>query len=137
MKLKTRMTLLVSEEGVRMEIQDELSGEIFFRADIPSGAFCSMLGRLACVGVDAEIRGLDRVGMKMEIDKFVFEMPSGDLAERKQTAIQLVQKLCPEGWTPDLYFGSQNSFFRDGDKPMAQATIRRWVPATPASEDGR
>jgi hypothetical protein len=48
--------------------------------------------------------------------------------EAREIAIETVKKACPKGWTPDLGFNSQNSFYTDEKgNTMARTTIRRWV----------
>lgn len=40
----------------------------------------------------------------------------------------LLDKACPDGWTPDRCFNNQDSFFSDNEgKYYAKTTIRRWV----------
>ena len=83
------------------------------------------LGRIVC---DMEVRGLDRVGKKMEHDSLEFPLGVESYAKNaKKVAIKKAHEACPEGWIPDTYFGSQDSFFyRDGET-WARCTIRRWV----------
>lgn len=57
----------------------------------------------------------------------IFELPEANYMNRKEVAIETIKTVCPDGWTPDLYFGSQNSFFRENGKEYARVTIRRWI----------
>ena len=41
--------------------------------------------------------------------------------------IQEIKKECPDGWTPDLHFSSQDSFFHKDYELWARTKIRRWV----------
>jgi hypothetical protein len=57
-----------------------------------------------------------------------FEVPkwNTDISDKEQ-AMELAKEHCPYGWTPDLYFNSQDSFFYKDKKRFARTTIRRWV----------
>jgi hypothetical protein len=79
--------------------------------------------------VDAEIKGLDRIGKKMEREVFVFPMPENSLygKDKKVLAANECKKHIPIGWTSDDYYGSQNSFFYEDKKEFARVNIRRWV----------
>ena len=127
MKLKGNMTILCSGDNVEIEIQDELSGVVMLRADISTGSFCAMLGRLSSVEIDMMIGELHKVGKKMEVDTLEFEMPEHNYENRTKIAMETAEKLCPKGWESDLYFGSQTSFTYKESKLIASTTIRRWV----------
>jgi hypothetical protein len=73
--------------------------------------------------------GLDRVGKEMEMKPFEFEIDSGSNYEQKNTekARVEVDRVCPEGWSPDHYFNSKDSFFIKDDKVFARTMLRRWV----------
>jgi hypothetical protein len=127
-KLKTEMSLLIGENGLHIEIMCAKSGVMFFEADVSPSKFCQMMGRLVHVKVDADVMNLDKVGKTLEMDTLRFEMPKDcEYNKQRAVAIKLAHKACPEGWQPDEYFGSQNSFYHKDGKNMAQTTIRRWV----------
>lgn len=91
-------------------------------------------GRVEC---DIEVHGLDRVGRKMEIDSMEFPLGiKGYSSQAKEAAIKKSKKICPQGWTPDTYFGSQGSFFQRDGKAWARCTIRRWVEKDAGKESG-
>jgi len=78
---------------------------------------------------DLDLRGLDKVGKKMEHRNFVFEIeeihptpPNADLISRCMIALA---EQGMEEWIPG--FSSQGTFFKDGDICFARTTIRRWV----------
>lgn len=133
MKIDAKLTLLVSGDVVRLEIHDDAASICFLEAEIDPVAFMSALGRLSGVPFTAEVRGLDCVGKKLEMDTLEFEMPgdSDYSDQRKAIAKKLATEKCPEGWKASDYFGSQNSFRSVGGKTIAKTTIRRWVAKEP------
>jgi hypothetical protein len=77
-----------------------------------------------------EVFDLDRVGKNMEHKRLEFQMPSGVVETaytRDEVAAMRAKDNCPDGWVPDLYFNSQDSYFKEMGKDMAHCTIRRWV----------
>lgn len=88
----------------------------------------SGLGYTKCLA-KVDLDAVSRIGKKMQMAPLTFEMPDdGWLAEyRKKIARKLAKEKCPDGWEPDLHFGSQGSFFNKEGKSWARTTIRRWV----------
>ncbi len=127
MKIEGNLTILVSSERIEISVRDRNAGVKFLSTVINPETFCSMLGRLAEVPVELEVKGLQKVGKTMEIDTLEFCMPSHSYEEQKTVATTEAIKACPDGWIPDTYFGSQDSFFRVGEKEMARCIIKRWV----------
>lgn len=119
--------MLISEDGIKLEIQDKESGRRFLKGIISPADFCSMMGRVACVPVELEVQDLDKVGRKQEMRTWEFEVPDVSYSERKSTAATLAQINCPKGWVPDVCFGSKDSFFKEGDVNWARTIIRRWL----------
>jgi len=82
-------------------------------------------GRMAGVKCEGTIRGIQNVGKIKETKEFIFEVSD---YRPKEEAIQKAKELCPEGWEPSLYFGSQSSFFTGEDKKRyAETYIYRFV----------
>lgn len=128
-KLEGRISILGDDRGVEITIEDHVSSEPIARVTMTPEMFvrCAM-GRLACATCEVEVGELSRIGKKMEVSKFTFPVPDMEYGKRKETAAKLALTHCPEGWFPDLYFSSQDSFFRTLDgKEMARCTMRRWV----------
>lgn len=84
---------------------------------------------LGCSQCDATISydAVSHIGKRMEMLPLVFEMPKDAWPKQKEIARKLAKEKCPEGWSPDLYFGSQGSFFNKEGKSWAKTAIRRWV----------
>ena len=129
MKINGKITLLASEDGVSIEIEDEASSCVIVKGFLTSEQFCQALGRLAHTKMkECAVYNLDIVGKKMELDKLEFPLSSDDYTNNRELAQKEVHKYCPEGWKPDISFSSQNSFFYTKDnKRYARTTIRRWV----------
>lgn len=133
MKLKEgRITLLFSEEGLRVELIDRLSGITFVRVKLNQEQTCQAMSRLAHTHCDIEVFGLEVVGKCLEIKDLTFPIGNVDYYDRKKVAIEKALEFCPEGWVPDEYYGSKGSFYdkkdKDGNKiTWARTHIRRWV----------
>jgi hypothetical protein len=81
-----------------------------------------------CIEGKGTARNIERVGTIMENKDFTFFIGGDDYGNaQKARAIEEAQRICPAGWTPDLSFSSQNSFFKRDGKQFARTIIRRWV----------
>lgn len=125
-KLAGAITILVSKDETLILIEDKASGTEFVRVKLTTEQFCQALSRLACTPCEILVGGLEDVGKQMHMDDLVFEMPKHDFRNRKKIACEEAKKVCPAGWTPDLYFGSQTSFWKQDGKQFARTTIRKW-----------
>jgi len=125
-----RISILVDGDMAAIEVVDRDAAVTFLDIEMTTKDFCAALGRLAEVPCVAEVCGLDLVGMQHECKRFEFEFKDkGDWKTRDKRAHAAAIKVCPEGWVPDAYFGSQGSFFTKDGKEYAATIIRRWVPA--------
>ena len=126
--LKTNGSITFSDtkNGATIEIRDNASREEFVEVRLTASQLCQALSRSANTPCEIKTRNLDRVGKTMIMDDLVFEMPKHCYINRKDVAKQEATRVCPDGWTPDLYFGSQRSFFSKDGKEYARTTIRRW-----------
>jgi hypothetical protein len=124
-----KITILVSEERISIELKDGDSAITFLKANLTPDQFCSALGRLGQVKVQrCEIGDFSKLGKKLEIDKHRFEIPYELRTSSKSDQLyKIAIETCPEGWTPDNYFASQTTFFSNGDKHYASCVMRRWV----------
>ena len=121
------ITIYVSKDIVEIELHDEDASITFAKISLDPNEFCAALGRLACCKCEIELYGVDKIGKRMEHKDFIVEMPKEDWKRDKDIAARLTTEQCPKGWRPDLYFGSQGSFFEKDGKRYAKSTIRRWV----------
>lgn len=129
MKIPVKVSLLFDRDrGLEIAIECETSSTEFVEVTVAPENVCALMSRQVLIPGTANVRALDTVGKKMEVDKLEFELPSGtDYKNKKDVARSISLKVCPEGWKPDAYFGSHSSFFRKGDKEYASCTIRRYV----------
>jgi hypothetical protein len=135
MKIKAQITITATyDDAINIVVGDRASSIRFLDMTMTREQFINAtMNRLGNTNVErAELRDLDLVGKKMEIEHFEFPLPLHEERSygNEELAIETVKKLCPEGWTPDLYFSSQDSFFYKFDGSCwARAIIRRWVNA--------
>lgn len=127
MKLDANISILVSEDGVRIEIEDDLSNETIANIELSSDVFCAALGRLSYNRCELEMGDKDKFGKKMINKKFEFKLPTSNFHNRESIAKEEIKKVCPIGWEFNNYFSSQGSFFKKGDESWARCTIRQWV----------
>lgn len=131
--MKGKISILFSENGLRIEIQDPLSGISFVEAKLNTKQTCQALSRPCYIDCELDVGGLDVVGKKREHKEFVFEMPEADYESRGKVAIATANALLknnPEGWVPQNYYGAKDSFFTKDGKSYARTLILRWVPVT-------
>ncbi len=131
MKINASISILGDESGVRIEVEDTDASITFLNIFMEPKKFIqAALGRLSNTHCLASVQGLDKVGKKMEHKVIEFPMPFHNYQNRILIAQEEAEKECPEGWKPDLYFKSRDSFFlkdgKDGET-WASCTIRRWV----------
>lgn len=133
-ELDVRASIFVdsSDQATRMEFMDRLAGTTFLSIEMTGLNFLAMLrgkGYTECKGF---LRGLDKVGKKLEINSFVIEAdgfrPTDRYnAEKVEAFNRRVLQEVPEGWTPDFSLNHQNTFFQDGGKDFIRISTRRWV----------
>lgn len=122
-----RISILSSyDDSIRITIEDKTSGVTFVDIELTREQFVNAtMNRLASSNVKKmTVRYLDLVGKKMVMKSFSFEVKK---YRDEEEAREKVKSICPEGWVPDLGFGSQGSFYTKGDKVFARTTIRQWV----------
>ena len=114
------ISITISGQNSRVEVMEVKMPIAEFAKAITGQGYCKGVGIL---------RGADKFGLKMENKPFEFKLPdSSDWKTRKSDAAGVVKFVCPDGWEPDSYFSSQDSFFSKGGEQWARCTIRRWVP---------
>ena len=131
MKALVEVSFLISSDyygGSRLEITDSLSGIRFVDVKIPDKELALMLGRMVNVKCEADIRGLEYVGKKVEHKTAIIDMPknAGYGDERKKIAFALGKGEAARmgnGWMICDMFDSKDSFKNDAVK----AHFRRYV----------
>lgn len=126
------ITILINRDDVLIEISDGKSRLDIIKLTMNHKNFCKALSREA--NNPCKIELYDNKGYlnrKMEVDKISFPMPIDSefdsLENREKIAYEQALKFCPEGWEPDDYFSSKDSFFYIGEYFYGKAIIRRWV----------
>ena len=130
MFINAQIDLLFSHEGLDIRIFDDDANITLVTLHLNQEQTCQAMSRLSRTHAEkCEIRGIDKIGKTMEMDHITFPMPKGvEYKKRAQVAYEIAKDKCPEGWVPDNYFGSQNSFRNaKNGQLIARATIRRWV----------
>jgi hypothetical protein len=129
MKVKGSITLLVNQEGTTITIRDKESSLNLCEVTLTPQQLSAALSRLAHTPCELEIfeKSFEHVGKKLETDRLEFEIPVGFIRANKELVNKLALEATPEGWVPDLYFNSQNSFFTRDGKNYAMCVVRRWV----------
>lgn len=129
MKLKgAAITILFNDDGLKIEIEDRSSGLTFARIKLNQKETCQALSRLSYTNCECEVYNLNKVNKKMILKPFEFKLPEGvDYYNRITLARKTVLELCPEGWEPDLGFGSQGSFFTKDKESWATTIIRSYI----------
>jgi hypothetical protein len=134
--IEPTISISIRDGVVEFTIYDGPSGTPFVELEMTDTNFMKALGRLAHVECQGEVRGLDRVGLYLELATLTFPLGESNLLgdDRKSLAAELATAAAPEGWKPDLYFGSQDSFRYHDGKTYGHTWLRRFVTEKPADE---
>ena len=130
MKLKNAsISIFINKDHTNIELHDENAAVTFIRIELTPEQLSQALSRQSHTKCEMETCDLSVVGKKMEHKTIEFEIPMdcGYGEDRRKIAMEYAQKVCPEGWHSEDYFGSQNSFFFKDGKNYARCTIRRWI----------
>lgn len=128
MEIKGAITILFSVDGLKISVKDRDSSITFAEIKLNQEQTCQAMSRLAQTDCRITVRGIEKVGKKMEHQEFVFEIPKGNgQKNRKKEIEEKCLQDCPDGWEPVLYFESLGSFFTKDGKQYARTTMRRWV----------
>jgi len=114
------------KEKILITVRDDKSRTRFLEIEMDYSTFAEVLTGASESECDMQVKDLDKVGKSRETGSIEFKMPN-TLTDRKQLAGEIAKINCPEGWTPDLYFGSQSSFFYKDKETWARTRILRWV----------
>ncbi|MFA5745632.1 MAG: hypothetical protein WCX79_00245 [Candidatus Paceibacterota bacterium] len=120
------------DDVINITVEDKSSSTKFLQMTMTREQFVNAtMNRLCNTEVQtAKVQNLDRVGKKMELRPFTFELPVGVHtydSGLEQLAGKMVRNICPDGWIPDTHFGSRGSFYTEDGKVMARTTLRKWV----------
>lgn len=124
--VNAKITLLFGEDGLRVSLNDEDSGCVFLKLNAGPAETLQILSGMGRVPVTCQVSNIEKIGKKLELSQIEFPVPAY-AKDRVATAIKEAKKHVPEGWVPDLSFGSRGSFFDRGGESYARCAIRRWV----------
>jgi hypothetical protein len=125
-KLKGKITISRnSDDVIRITIEDSLSHIEFVEFELDLESYAKAVSGQGCIHGEFSVRGLDKVGKKIEQKPLVFEVP--DRWGAKDWAQANAHKFAEEGWTASTYFASQSSIRYEGDKTIAHGTQFRYV----------
>jgi hypothetical protein len=123
-----RITFLINREETTIEIRDNIAGITFVRVKLTPKQLSSALSRIMYTECESvEVENLEKVGKVRESKKIEFEIPKNTYSSDKELLKKLTDEACPDGWIPDYYFNSQDSFYMKKGKRYARVIIRRWV----------
>jgi hypothetical protein len=116
-----------SNDRIGIQIHDEASGIRFVEFKMSLEAFAQAITGLARVSGELQLRGLENVGKRLEIQRREAMCP--DLGFDKQRYLTwLAENAAEPGWEIDYYLGSQGSIARNGDAVTLNYTVRRYLP---------
>ena len=111
----TRITSNTGDGFVEITLEDSNASVNFATVQIGFAEFAQALTGRGSTKCEIITTGLDNVGKRMEHKQLEFPVPGATWENQQNIAMEVVAENTPAGWTPDLYFRSQNSFFdRDG-----------------------
>lgn len=97
-------------QHIRLRITDEASRTEFAVIAFTLEQFANVLTGLVTDGIEAEVRGLDRVGKIRVTEKRTKELSQDyNFASRSELEQILRDTAQEDGWTVDAYLGSQSS----------------------------
>lgn len=127
MDIKAQISIAAQyDDKIFISVRDTSSNTTFLEMTLSREQLINAsMNRLHNTNVqEATVNHLDRVGKKMEMGTIHFEAPiDADAAWARDNVALYV----PEGWIPDMGFGTQGSFYTKNGVHYAQTTIRRWV----------
>lgn len=122
-----KITILVNREYTEIQLHDSPSSMNFVTIKLTPEQLSAALSRISHTPCEIEVSNkLDLLGKTMENKYHEFEITE-KLDRNDKRLHELAQQTTPEGWTPDNYYGSQNSFFSKDGKNYCRVIIRRYV----------
>ena len=130
-ELKGKIDLLFDRDhGLQISVKDVNSNVTFLELKVSPEDVCALLSRQVMIPCYMTIAEIEKVGKYHRHKKFEFlidtELPSYDSGYR-EVVKQLAIEKCPDGWMPDLYFGSKDSFFKKDGQDYARCIIRQYI----------
>ena len=130
MELKrSGITIRFRNDGMEIELHDRDASITFAEVTLTSKQVIQAFSGLGYTGCRIDLKGLEKVGRKMEHMVLEFLLPKVEKRHRMsdEELTCLAEAVLPDGWASDNYFHSQNTFFSRDGKNWARTTMRRWV----------
>lgn len=127
--LDGKINILVNRDKTMITLADVNSNLKVVEIELTPQQLSQALSRLSGTPCKFQFNQSDKIGKMHECKNFEFELPKElqDYHKDYEAIYQAALAQCPDGWEPDKYFRSQDSFFTKNDKQWARCTIRRWV----------
>lgn len=128
MILEGKITFLVNSDSTTIEITDTLSSIRFAKITLTPEQLSMALSRLYNTPCTIDVRGLDKIGKKLEVrdDEFPIGRQGSEIPNT-QELLEYVQSLLSDGWIVSDTFSSRGSFFDKEGMLFVRARLRRWV----------
>lgn len=141
LEIDGRITLLINRDKVLIQLHDPKARIEFAEVEIDPVSFVEAMSSLAERPCKITLAGLENVGKVKEQKPLSFEMkcPTHLWDEHKDMAKAMAENRAPKGWTPNTYFGSQNSIvYKEDGVCQVNTYMYRWVdpPENNAEVDG-
>jgi hypothetical protein len=137
MEIDGKITILINQDYTDIEIYDENSSITFIKIKLTPEELSSALSRLAYTPCKVEIIGLEKIGKKMIVKDFAFQIPQELMDKYKNTYnipenelwndAQILLDKEGDGYTPDRYFRSQGTFFKKDGVDCVRVLARKWI----------
>lgn len=125
----------VDDGYIALEITDPISGIQFLTVNIPFARFGSMVVNGPSSHCEAELRGLEYIGMKRVMERrqiIAPDVPSDVYPKSRFYSKWLEENAQEEGWLVNTYLGSQGSIqtdYRTGVTTLHYG-VTKFVPVT-------
>jgi hypothetical protein len=135
---EARITMMISASGATNEISDNDTGIQFAEITLDAEGFLKCLSRHGHVECVAKLNGLEKLGKVLEMKPLSFPVNIDGVYgadARRAVAVKAMEAMDLGDWEPDTYFGSRDSFYKEGGRDYAKTTLRRFV--APAAQPAR
>lgn len=124
-----KITLLVNSDETTIEVEDVNSRLSVIKIKLTPEQLSQALSRLSSTPCQFQFNDSGLIGKIHKCKKIEFELPDELQGYSRDDGVLHLFALtkCSDGWVPDKYFGSQDSFFTKDGRRWARCTIRRWV----------
>lgn len=120
----------VSDDTIRIEIEDNLSRQRFLYIKLSLEDFARMITGLSGIDFQGEVTNLNVVGKKKISEKRSAIFTGNGFANRENMQQWLLDTQQEEGWTINPYLGSQRSMIFENDQYTLHYSVYKYVEDT-------